>query len=114
MTVRIPRPEYHVARTWETNLEPGTWYEITGNKPSQYGGFIGVGFVFDPPERPDRRARELWGTPERDYRDVDGSFLKRYERGFDSIVGGQIADREAKLNGFDRAIARYRATLRSK
>ena len=106
MTVRIPRPEYHVSHVVDLDhLERGLiMYAITGNKPSQYGGYIGVGFAFDAPNQ----------VAGRDYRDVDGKMLKRYERGFDSILGGQIDAREAKLSGFDRAIARYRATLRSK
>jgi hypothetical protein len=103
VTVYIQRL-YHIGRVVELDqLERGlVMYEITCNKQSRYGGRLGVGFVFISP-----RDRE------RDYRDVDGSRLQRYAS-FSTAIGGKKFDREQQLDGFDRAVDRYRATLRSK
>ncbi len=102
VTVYIQRL-YRVGRVVELDhLERGlVMYEITGNKPSKYGGLIGVGFVFDSP-------RDI----ERDYRDVDGSRLQRYAS-FSTAIGAKKQDREQQLDGFDRAVERYQVTLRS-
>jgi hypothetical protein len=81
-------------------LEPGlVMYEMTSNKPSKFGGLIGCGFVFEP------------ANGERDYRDVDGSVLRRFAS-FSTIKGARKADRETMLDGFDRAITHYRVTLK--
>lgn len=101
MTVYIQRL-YRVGRVVELDkLERGLMmYEITCNKPSKYGGLLGVGFVFISPR-----------DKERDYRDVDGSRLQRYAS-FSTAIGTKKHDREQQLDGFDRAVDHYRATLK--
>jgi hypothetical protein len=93
MTVYIQRL-YKVGRVVKLDeLERGlVMYEITCNKPSKYGGLLGVGFVFISPR-----------DKERDYRDVDGSPLQRYAS-FSTAIGTKKFDRDQKLDGFDRAI----------
>ena len=105
MTVYIQRL-YHVSSATRLDkLERGlVMYTITSNKPSKYGGLINVGFVFISPR--DRVTGE-----DRDYRDVDGSRLQRYAS-FSTAIGGKKHDREQQLDGFDRAVDRYQATLK--
>lgn len=88
---------YTVGRAWSTNLEPGTWYEICQNTERK----LIAGFVFIPASRPDLT----------DYRDVDGSIMRRFAS-FSTVKGARKADREDTLDGFDRAIKRYHATLK--
>jgi hypothetical protein len=78
-------------------LEPGlVMYEICNNNPRR----LIAGFVFISARRPDLT----------DYREVDGSVMKRFAP-FSTVKGGAKADRELKLDGFDRAIKQYHATL---
>jgi hypothetical protein len=98
MTARVSRL-YTVGRVTQLDqLEPGlVMYEICLNKPSKHGGLIGAGFVFDP------------GRGERDYRDVDGSVMRRFTSS-SPVKGDRKADRELTLDGFDQAVANYPET----
>jgi hypothetical protein len=70
-----PVNDFEVGRSWTTDLEPGTWYEIVpAGRPE-----IISGFVFVPPT-------EKRGLSLHDYRDVDGKQLNRRDKDHRALV----------------------------
>jgi hypothetical protein len=97
---------YAVTRAWQTNLEPGTWYEISYlGKSGLHDWPLIAGFVFVPrrvrPGNPDPHAH--W-----DFREVDGKCHPHWRKSMKWGDSKKWDDREA---GFISVIEAYHGII---
>lgn len=92
---------YTVSRAWHTDLELGTWYELT--RAGDERNLI-AGFVFVPARKPVGGVdpRSVW-----DHREVDGSRLPRHGTTLKGVARNGL---HARLAGFEQAVSAYRET----